>query len=133
MAKKYVVNIHAEDGIHSKSFTKFERALEYFEKQFGQKRDAAKVSNIISNRGFYSVSDDWGRSIEITYIEVGTCKVCKKKNAPLYGIRITKRMHPKITDETSFNVCIDCADGYECGCWDVVQDGKTYIIVQDDY
>lgn len=62
MAKKYVVNVYAEDGVHSKSFTKYDRALEYFEKQFGKKHDSIKVSNIISNRGFYSVSDDWGRS-----------------------------------------------------------------------
>ncbi len=133
MAKKYVVNVHAEDGVHSKSFTKFENGLKYFQSQSGMNFNPEEVKYRISKNGYFSVDDDWGRSIEITFREVGTCKVCKKRNTPLYQIRITSQMHPKVVDETVFSVCINCADGYECGCWDVVQDGKTYIIVQDDY
>ncbi|MDD2637204.1 MAG: hypothetical protein PHW82_17075 [Bacteroidales bacterium] len=131
MARKCIVNVHAEDGVYPKSFVKFENGLKYFQKQAGINFNADEVKQRIDNNGYFSVTDDWGRSIEITFREVGTCKVCKKGNSPLYNIRITPKMHKKVVDETVFGVCIDCADGYECGCWDVVQEGKRYIIVKD--
>ena len=88
MAKKYIVNIFAEDGTHTKSFAKFENGFKYFQSQIGINISPVEVEQRIITDGYYGAVDGWGRSIEIAFREVGTCKVCKQKNSVLYKIRI---------------------------------------------
>ena len=125
--KKWVVSMYCADGTHVITRSKKERAIKYIEDQYGEGLDINHVNKELGLKGYFMCVDNGGRTYEMVYTELKTCKVCNKKDVPVYNITINPEWH-KVPEKYNIKVCANCGNAFEVGFWTVVYSGGKYKV-----
>lgn len=130
--KKWVIRINAEDGTHTEIYSSIHEALNYMNSQTGWVISLEEVQSTIKKVGYFTITDIWGRVIELLEQNIGTCRVCKSKDTPLYTLLINPTWH-KVPNEYPIDVCPSCADDFECGGWTVEYKSGRHRVKKLEY